>query len=46
MKYIKKFESDNYEPKDNIQGLKEVFNLVLPNPEVFKNTIFSLWFKN
>jgi len=36
MKYIKKFESDNYEPKDNIQGLKEVFNLVLPNPEVFK----------
>ena len=36
MKYIKKFESDTWVPKDNIQGLKEVFNLVLPNPEVFK----------
>jgi hypothetical protein len=36
MKYIKKFETNTWEPKDNIQGLKEMFNLVLPNPEVFK----------
>ena len=36
MKYIKKFEASVWEPKDNIQGLKEIFNLVLPDPEVFK----------
>lgn len=52
MKYIKKFEDKEYEettkwePKDNIQGLKEVFNLVLPNPEVFKIPYFHYNSKN
>lgn len=31
-----KQEEPKWVPRDNIQGLKELFNLVLPEPEVFK----------